>query len=781
MVLDPNVWIADSAATVHSTGHQVGMFDIKKVSTGGITIANGEEQKIKLFGSLKGTMCDQHGDQQAEAVIENVKLVPTQKFNLFSTTKLQTKGWQLGGNKNSMWLEKDNKKIVFDIMLKTEEGVLFAMYFKRDTEIAGATIDTKTKMSVMTAHEKLGHCSEELTRKTAKALNPKTGRVHETRDAIWLKRMFYEKQGSVDMPLTIEFDQPEENPSVEVGEGNTQVQESVEEADVTETTKVTKSGRTVTKPTRYIEEIGASTMDYKIELTRAEQQYYDAMRQCVDQEVSNHEFACVGAGIGGGFTNTQELHVMKFGQAMATNDKEHWEKAVVEEHERMKDHGVYQVVPRDKVPKEAKIITSTWAMKKKSNGTFRARLNARGFEQVDGIHYDEDTKASPVVSDTTIRIVLILAIMAKWHLEVLDVKGAFLHGEFEEGEEIYMEVPQGFEKYYPENSVILLLKTLYGLKQAALAFWRKLVMAFAFIHFKRSKADPCLYFAWTKFGLVLWLSWIDDLAGAGSKKGVEAAKKDMKQFDCDEVGEMTEYVGCKIDYRPQEGMMRLTQPVLLQSFKDEFELPDEETPATPAVPGSVLIDGEIDTNQKELSSYRTRVGKFLHMARWTRPEILNAVRELSRFMSKATQKHLTAMKRAMHYCVSTPQRGLLLKPDTEWDGNQDFEFIVKGRSDSDYAKDPNKRGVSGYSTFLCGAPTTMKSKMQNCVTLSVTEAELVSATTCAQDMLFVMRVLESIGLKVKKPMILQVDNKGAKDLAHNWSIGGRTRHVDVRE
>lgn len=75
----------------------------------------------------------------------------------------------------------------------------------------------------------------------------------------------------------------------------------------------------------------------------------------------------------------------------------------------------------------------------------------------------------------------------------------------------------------------------------------------------------------------------------------------------------------------------------------------------------------------------------------------------------------------------------------------------------------------------------MKSKMQNCVTLSVTEAELVSATTCAQDMLFVMRVLESIGLKVKKPMILQVDNKGAKDLAHNWSIGGRTRHVDVRE
>jgi len=30
-------------------------------------------------------------------------------------------------------------------------------------------------------------------------------------------------------------------------------------------------------------------------------------------------------------------------------------------------------------------------------------------------------------------------------------------------------------------------------------------------------------------------------------------------------------------------------------------------------------------------------------------------------------------------------------------------------------------------------------------------------------------------------MILQVDNKGAKDLVNNWSVGGRMRHVEVRE
>jgi hypothetical protein len=57
----------------------------------------------------------------------------------------------------------------------------------------------------------------------------------------------------------------------------------------------------------------------------------------------------------------------------------------------------------------------------------------------------------------------------------------------------------------------------------------------------------------------------------------------------------------------------------------------------------------------------------------------------------------------------------------------------------------------------------------------------VAATQCAQDMLFNMRILESMGFKVKKPMILEIDNKGAVDLTHNWSVGGRTRHVEVRQ
>ncbi len=71
----------------------------------------------------------------------------------------------------------------------------------------------------------------------------------------------------------------------------------------------------------------------------------------------------------------------------------------------------------------------------------------------------------------TIRIVLVLMVMGNMMAHIVDVKGAFLHGEFEDGENVYMTIPRGFEKHFPDGCVILLLKCLYGLKQAARAFW----------------------------------------------------------------------------------------------------------------------------------------------------------------------------------------------------------------------------------------------------------------------------------------------------------------------
>ena len=151
-------------------------------------------------------------------------------------------------------------------------------------------------------------------------------------------------------------------------------------------------------------------------------------------------------------------------------------------------------------------------------------------------------------------------------------------------------------------------------------------------------------------------------------------------------------------------------------------------------------------------------------------------------MTQATEDSYKLMQRVMKHCTETPKRGLLLAPTGSWSGKGDEELIIKGMSDTTYASDyDTRRSVMGRTTFLNDAPVIMKSNMRRIADLSVTESELGGATETAQDMLHVMRILESMGFKIKKPMLLIMDNKGAKDLINNWSVGGRTRHIEVRQ
>ena len=66
---------------------------------------------------------------------------------------------------------------------------------------------------------------------------------------------------------------------------------------------------------------------------------------------------------------------------------------------------------------------------------YKARLVVKGFVQKKGIDFDEIF--SPIVKMTSIITILILVVVEDLHLEQLDVKTSFFHGDFEE--EIYMQ------------------------------------------------------------------------------------------------------------------------------------------------------------------------------------------------------------------------------------------------------------------------------------------------------------------------------------------------------
>jgi hypothetical protein len=64
----------------------------------------------------------------------------------------------------------------------------------------------------------------------------------------------------------------------------------------------------------------------------------------------------VRAGIGGGFTNTLELKVMKYHEAINGPDGEAWKTEVKMEHQRMLMNGIFKPINVIKLPKGTKLI-----------------------------------------------------------------------------------------------------------------------------------------------------------------------------------------------------------------------------------------------------------------------------------------------------------------------------------------------------------------------------------------------------------------------------------------
>jgi hypothetical protein len=164
---------------------------------------------------------------------------------------------------------------------------------------------------------------------------------------------------------------------------------------------------------------------------------------------------------------------------------------------------------------------------------------------------------------------------------------------------------------------------------------------------------------------------------------------------------------------------------------------------------------------------------------YSSPDTAQTVTDLLRH---GDETHTAAMLRCMQYLTCTKDAGLLLKPIRKWDGTDKFQFKIRGRSDLDYAEDmQTRKSVSGYVVYLEESPVMHKGATQKTVALSSCEAELNAAVVCVQDMLYTKNLLESIGLKVKLPIVLEIDNRGAVDLINSFTDGGCTYHINVKQ
>nr|GEW75574.1 copia protein [Tanacetum cinerariifolium] len=138
---------------------------------------------------------------------------------------------------------------------------------------------------------------------------------------------------------------------------------------------------------------------------------------------------------------------------------ESWIVAMLEELNQFVANDIWELVPQ---PKNMTIIVTKWVYRNKldENGIVsrnKARLVAQGYNQQEGIDYDETYAL--VARLESIRIVLAYDCALDFKLFQMDVKSAFLNGFI--NEEVYMAQPLGFIDFKKPDHVYKLKKSLY--------------------------------------------------------------------------------------------------------------------------------------------------------------------------------------------------------------------------------------------------------------------------------------------------------------------------------
>ena len=112
---------------------------------------------------------------------------------------------------------------------------------------------------------------------------------------------------------------------------------------------------------------------------------------------------------------------------------------------------------------------------------------------------------------------------------------------------------------------------------------------------------------------------------------------------------------------------------------------------------------------------------LLYLVKHSQPDIANCIRELSKVLDGATQGSYKEMLRVIKYVLDTKTLGLKIEPDNKPKGTP---WNIVCFTDSDYATDPvTRRSVTGYVIYVHGVPVVWRSKSQQSITLSSTEAE----------------------------------------------------------
>src|SRR6266436_2742762 len=398
----------------------------------------------------------------------------------------------------------------------------------------------------------------------------------------------------------------------------------------------------------------------------------------------------------------------------------------------------------------------------------KARLVVCGNQQKE---CDLPTRATTLAT-TSLRV--LLATVAKFDLETLqlDALNAFVHAEIDET--VYMRMPPGYGK---PNTVVRLNKALYGLRRSPILWQTKFTGVLRNMGFTEVPQEPCVM----RRGGIICFFYVDDIVFAFRKKDaghVTGTVTEMRNhFKLNELGELKWFLGIHIFRDRPRRSLWLSQQSYVEKLANEFTagVQSDKWPPTPMAEEELLplpIDDEVLESDKKL--YQRKIGSILYAAISTRPDIAFAAARLSRHSCRPGRIHQIAADRVIRYLYRTRFQCIRYGHESEA-----TSFVCA--SDASFADNTlDRKSSQGYVLKLFGGPVAWRANKQDTVTTSSTEAELLALSQTAKESIYMSRLLKVLSLELDEPLAIECDNRQTiRLLAESAKLQTKLRHVDI--